>query len=167
MELVKEIIIDNPPTKYVDRKKTKIDPKTGKLKENTHYLTANIFYSGIPHYLRSKIINAIKEYLINYMVDIPKLQKARIVLIYSKPQDTFDLDNKAYFWLKVFLDLLKTPSKRQITNAAKKRRSIKSVNCLPDDTVRYIDDIQLKYEKGSHRLIIRIYGDERDKTLFD
>lgn len=165
MELIKTIIIKDPPTKYVDRKKTKIDPKTGRLKEDVYYLTANLFYGGLQYYLRSKITNAIKSFLIPYLDGVPELKKCRIELIYSKPQDNFDLDNKAYFWLKMFLDLLKTPSKRQIKNANLKGRDIKSVNVLADDTVRYIDDIHLKYEKGEHQLILKIYGQYPDEKL--
>ena len=170
MELVKEIVIENPPTKYNDKKKTKIDPKTGKLKVNVHYLTANLFFAGIPFYLRMKITNEIKEYLIPRMQGIPKLKKARVSIIYYKPTDNWDLDNKGYFWMKMFLDILKTPSEKQKQKARKKyRKTIKSTETLPDDTVRYIDEIKMRYEKGPEKIIFRIYGEleRKEKTLFD
>ena len=167
MELIKEIIIENPPTKYVDRKKTKIDPKTGKLKEDVYYLTANLFYSGTQYFIRAKITNAIKQYLMPHLKGIPKLSKCQIEVVYQKPQDNFDLDNKAYFWVKMILDLLKTPSSRQLKNAHLRGRNIKRVNVLKDDTVRYIDEITMKYKTGPHRLIIRIFGINDALTLFE
>lgn len=168
MELITEIKIQNPPTKYVDRKKTKIDPKTGKLKEDVYYLTANLFYSVVSYFIRYKITNEIKDYLKPYLVDIPKLKKMRLEVVYFKPEDTFDLDNKGYFWVKMILDLLKTPSNRQIKNANLKGKEIKTVNVLKDDTVRYIDDIRMRYERGTHCLVIKIYGQlkEDELTLF-
>ena len=169
MELIKEIIIIDPPTKYNDRKKTKIDPKTGQLKVDIYYLTANLFYAGIPYFIRAKITDAIKRFLMPHMVEIPKMKKCRIELVYRKPQDTFDLDNKAFFWLKMFLDILKTPTNRQVQNALKRRKEIKTINAIKDDTVRYIDEINMKYERGTHALIIRVFGklDIPEKTLFD
>jgi hypothetical protein len=169
MELIKEIVIANPPTKYNDKKKTKIDPKTGKLKVDVYYLTANLFYAGIPYFMRVKITDAIKSFLMPYLNEIPKMSKMRVELIYRKQQDTFDLDNKGFFWLKMFLDIVKTPSNRQIQNAHKRNKEIKTINALKDDTVRYIDDIRLKYERGEHALIIRVFGklDIPEKTLFD
>jgi len=158
MDLIKEIEILDPPTKFIDRKKTKIDPKTGKLKEDVYYLTANLFYSVVSYFMRYKIVNEIKAYLMPHLADVPKLEKMRIHLIYFKPQDTFDLDNKGYFWLKMMLDLFKTPSNRQIKNANLKGKEIKTLNVLKDDTVRYIDDIRMSYERGSHKMVIKIYG---------
>jgi len=168
MDLIKEIIILDPPTKYIDRKKTKIDPKTGKLKEDVYYLTANLFYSVLSYFMRYKIVNEIKAYLMPKLVGVPKLEKMRIHLIYYKPQDTFDLDNKGYFWIKMILDLFKTPSNRQIKNANFKGKEIKTLNVLKDDTVRYIDDIRMSYERGPHRMVINIYGvlKKDELTLF-
>jgi hypothetical protein len=169
MELIKEIVIDNPPTKYLDRKKKKIDPKTGQLKVDVHYLTANLFFAGIPFYLRSKITNEIKDYLVPHLKGLPKLQKARVYLIYYKKSDNWDLDNKGYFWLKMMLDLLKTPTPNQIQKALQKFRIIKTVECLPDDTVKYIDEIRMKYEKGPEKIVFRIFGEfpQNEKNLFD
>ena len=158
MNLIKEIEIIDPPTKYIDRKKTKIDPKTGKLKEDVYYLTANLFYSVLSYFMRAKIVNEIKSYLMPKLSGVPKLKKMRLHLIYYKPQDTFDLDNKGYFWLKMMLDLFKTPSNRQLSNANKKGRQIKTLNVLKDDTVRYIDDIRMTYERGPHKIVLKIYG---------
>lgn len=168
MDLIKEIIIMDPPTKYIDRKKTKIDPKTGKLKEDVYYLTANLFYSVLSYFMRYKIVNVIKAYLMPLLAGVPKLEKMRIHLIYYKPQDTFDLDNKGYFWIKMMLDLFKTPSNRQIKNANLKGKEIKTLNVLKDDTVRYIDDIRMSYERGPHRMVIKIYGilKKDELTLF-
>jgi len=168
MDLIKEIVIKDPPTKYIDRKKTKIDPETGKLKETIYYLTANLFYGGIQYYLRYKITKAIKNYLVPYFKNLPRLSKLRVEITYFKPQDHFDLDNKVYFWVKMILDILKTPTSKQILNANKKGHSIITVNVLKDDTVRYIDEICMRYEKGEHKIVVKLYGvlEIEQKQLF-
>lgn len=165
MELIKEIVIKNPPTKYVDRKKTKIDPKTGKLKETTYYLTGNLFLSTQNYFIVSKIIRDTKMYLMEFFKGVPKLEKMRLEFIYQRPDSNFDLDNKGYFWQKVITDILKTPSNRQIINASKKNRQIITTNVIQDDTVKYLDGFSWKYQNGEHALIIRVFGKLKQKEL--
>lgn len=153
-----QVTIEEPPTKYTDRKKNKIDPNTGRLKEVVYYLTNNIFYQGVHFAIRSKIVEDVKRYLVPHLKELPKLQKLRIEIIYYKEKDGFDLDNKIGFWLKMLLDLLKVPSKRQRTKALQQRRVIQTIEVLPDDTVKYIDDIHFKYRKGPHKIVINFYG---------
>lgn len=148
MKLLKEITIENPPIKYVQKLK-QIDPKTKKLKEKAYYLTGNIFYSGINHFLRTKIINNTKMFLIPYFKGIKKADKIRLHFIYCRENENFDLDNKANFWVKIILDILKKPKGKD-----------KKYHCLgviKDDTVKYIDEIKISYEKGTHKIIIKIY----------
>lgn len=164
MEHIKTIVIPDPPTKYIVKSKTKIDPKTGKLKADTHYLTANLFYADKIHYhLKSKIVKFSKDYLFIFFQGLPKLEKMKINVIYSRPDDNFDLDNKAYYWTKIALDIFKTPSSRQLLNAHKKGNDIVTINCLPDDTVKYLDEINMKYVKGEHSLVFEIYGRKMDE----
>lgn len=154
MEHIKTIIIPNPPTKWVISSKKKIDPKTGRLKQTTYYLTANLFYTTNAHYhVRNEIVNYCKEVLMCYFGKLPKLNKARITVTYSRPSDNFDIDNKAGFWLKIGLDLIKTPTKTQLLKGG-----VKSVYCIPDDSAKFIDEITMKYEKGKHFLKFDIYG---------
>lgn len=169
MELIKEIIIVDPPTKYIDRKKTKIDPKTGRLKENVYYLTGNLFLSSQNYFLISKILREVKTYLLPHFKDLPKLSTINLEFIYQREKDNFDLDNKGYFWQKVITDILKTPSNRQLTNAHKKKRTIITTNTIKDDTVKYINGFSWAFQPGPHKLIIRIHGklEEKDLTLFD
>lgn len=166
-DFFKTILIPNPPTKYTDVKKNIIDPSTGRLKEIVYYLTANIFYAGVHFAIRSKIVENVKYYLVEYMKDIPELQKMKIEIVYSKDKTQFDLDNKVFFWLKMFLDLVKIPTERQKKKAIQYRKAILSINSLKDDTVKYIDEINMKYEPGQHQMKINIYGMTKDKgTLF-
>lgn len=159
LEFIKEVVIMNPPTKYVDRKRKVIDEKTGKLREDVYYLTANLFYAGGLHYsLQAKIVKEVKYYLAHNFASLPKLERMRVEVVYYSPKDNFDLDNKLYFWVKLFLDIIKTPSNKQIINSAKKRRAIPTVSKMKDDTVRYIDQINMKYKKGEHKLVFIIYG---------
>lgn len=159
MDLVKKIEIADPPTKWVKVAKTKIDPKTGVLKLDTYYLTANIFYAGHLHYaVKSQIVNFSKNFLMPHMNNIPKLEKCRLKITYQRMDEGFDLDNKIYYWAKLFIDILKIPSDKQVINAFKKGYGVKTVNVLPDDTVRYLDEINMRYTKGKHMLIFEIYG---------
>lgn len=165
MDLIKKITIPSPPTKYVDRKRTKIDPKTGKLQENVYYLTGNLFLSTQNYFIVSKILRDTKMYLLEYFKDLPELSKMRLEFVYQREDDRFDLDNKGYFWQKVITDILKSPSNRQVLNAAKKNRTIITTNTIKDDTVRYISGFSWDYKKGEHSLIINIYGELKKEEL--
>lgn len=166
MDLIKTIEILNPPTKYIDRRKTKIDEKTGKLKENTYYLTANLFYASQNTFLTNKIVDVAKTFLYDYLKDIPKLSKLDIEIIYSKKEDSFDLDNKGYFWLKCILDLIKEPNKRKTKKI--NIQTLKPLNIIEDDSCRFIQNISLKYKRElQHKMVINIYGILKEKnTLF-
>lgn len=159
LELIQEIVFKEPPTKYtVNLKRPKMIRKK-LITKKVYYLTANLFYgSDIHFHEQSKLVKEVKYYMMHDMRNLPKLEKMRVHVIYLKKQDTWDLDNKGYFWLKMFLDILKTPSNKQIKNAMNKKKRIPSLSILKDDTVRYIDDLRISYRKGSHLLIFRIYG---------
>ncbi len=166
-DFFKTIWIENPPSKYTDVKKTKIDPKTGLLKQVVYYLTGNLWYQGVHFAIRSKIVENVKYYLIEYLKDIPELQKMKVEIVYFKESTQWDLDNKVTFWLKMLLDLVKIPTEKQKKKAFKYRKEVLSINCLKDDTVKYIDEINMKYEKGPHAMKINVYGVTRDNgTLF-
>ena len=160
MELIKEVIIIDPPTKHTKTAKRKIDAKTGKLKKTVTYLTANMFYSNVGFMLRYEIVNEVKDFLIPYFKDIPKLDKMKLELIYSRKNDNFDIDNKGYFWVKVLLDLFKTPTDNQLKKARSKGKRIKTLSILKDDTAKYFTGFSARYEKGEHKLIFKIYGNK-------
>ena len=93
----------NPPTKYILVKKRKTN--------ETIYLTNNVFYGGVHHWsVQRKVINFAKDFLILFLYNIPKMNKMRLEVVYFAPESQFDLDNKGGFWVKMLLDLLKTPS---------------------------------------------------------
>lgn len=159
MELIKKIIIKDPPTKYIKRVQRRKKGSKKKSLEDVYYLTANLFYSGDTHFsVRSEIINAMKNYLHEYLDNIPKCEKMRLKLTYYRMSDDWDLDNKGYFWQKILLDLFKTPTSREIKRAEKYKKQIKTLEVIKDDSVRYVDELTLKYEKGEHAIVIEIYG---------
>jgi hypothetical protein len=159
MELIKEIILKDPPTKWtLNYKKEKFNSKGEKVTKQDFYLTANLFYADRTSYhITSKIINECKEYLRDNIKYLPELDKMRVELEYHHTKE-IDLDNKAYFWAKLLLDILKIPTQRQINNAALNKKEIISLNVIHDDTTKFIDDIRMKFERGEHCMIIRIYG---------
>lgn len=159
MELIKEIILHSPPTKWtLNYKKEKFNSKGEKVTKQDFYLTANLFYADRTSYhITSKIIQECKIYLRDNIKYIPELDKCRIELEYRHTKE-IDLDNKAYFFLKLLLDILKTPTKRQLQNANLRNKEIITLNCLKDDSTAYIDDIRLNFKKGEHCMIIKIFG---------
>lgn len=159
MELIREIIFKDPPTKWtLNYKKEKFNSKGEKVTKQDFYLTANLFYADRTSYhITSKIINECKEYLKDNIKYLPELDKMRLEIEYRHTKE-IDLDNKAYFWAKLLLDILKIPTQRQIDNAALKKKQIISLNVIHDDTTKFIDDIRMKFERGEHCMIIRIYG---------
>ena len=161
------IVFPDPPAKYIKtaKKKTEIvtDKRTGKtkirLKETTYYLNGNLFYSNDVHFsTRSEIVNFAKDYLLAWCDEMPKLELLEVELIYYRTDNNFDLDNKAYFWQKVFLDLLKTPSKRELKKAQDYRRKINTLEIIPDDNVRYVKKLSSEYRKGQHKMEIILRG---------
>ena len=164
LDLIYEQTFNDVPVKYVSTSKNiKLDSK-GKIKPpQTHYLTANVFYDGTHWATKDKIVKFAKEYLYWKIKDLPAIHKCKVEIIYRSPKDDFDLDNKCYFWIKIFLDLIKPPAKRM----DEKMRSM-ALSKIHDDSVRYIDGINMVYEKGDLSMTIKIYGSKQQeqRSLF-
>ena len=157
MELIKEIIIENPPTFYEIYKKKK-SIEAGAPVYDKYYLTSNLFFNnGVSYFVISKIVEDCKLFLFEHMKGIPKLEKMRLEIEYHSDKH-IDLDNRLYFWTKLFLDILKSPTKRQEANYAKKGKRIISTFTIYDDTTQYIDDIRQTFKLGGKFMIFRIYG---------
>jgi len=159
MDLIKEIVIVNPPTKWtLNYKKEKFD-KDGKSKTHQDfYLTGNLFYADRTSYhITSKIIQESKEFLFEHLKGLPEMEKLRIEFEYHHTKH-IDLDNKANYWLKLMLDILKKPTQRQITNAVVRNKPIITTNTIDDDNTKYVDEINLKFVLSEHKMIFRIYG---------
>lgn len=149
----------DPPTKYIVTSKKKIDKKTGKLKTTTYYLTNNLFYGGTVHWAtKRKVIDYAKNFIILFMCNIPKIEKCRLEVIYHSTKDSFDLDNKVGFWVKMILDIMKTPSSKEILQSLKYNNKIKTISCIPDDNCKHVDEISMKYKRGEHKIEIIIHG---------
>lgn len=169
METLFHVVIKDPPTKYVmPNKKQKLDNDGQVKKDGVVYLTANAFYGGLHFAVRNKIVNYAKDWIFYFLTKMPKIQKCQIEITYHHTTDTFDLDNKVYFWTKIILDLMKTPTSKQIIQAAKYKNTIKSLNVLDDDNVKFIDKITMAYTKGESAIEIKITGTlkEEQQTLF-
>jgi|TARA_B100001094_G_scaffold332919_1_gene407298 hypothetical protein len=112
----------------------------GKNKKSTYYLTANLFYSTVHHQVRRQVVDRAKEFLKPFLEDCPKLGKDLSISIgYQHDKKShFDLDNKAFFWQKVLLDLLKRMGK------------------IEDDSVKYIQQIHYFYQEGKPKLILQV-----------
>ncbi|QCW21912.1 hypothetical protein [Flavobacterium phage V186] len=160
MELIKEIVFKDPPTKWtLHYKKEKFDKEGKRITHQDFYLTANLFYADRTSYhLTSKIIYDFKNYLLPYLSNIPKLEKMKTEMIISKDKH-IDLDNTWFFYYKLILDILKTPTKRQLDNSLKKGKSIITTNTILDDNTKFVDEFNCKFIKGENKIVFKIYGE--------
>lgn len=102
------------------------------------YLTANIWYGSHGSSKNDKIVRAsakdISMFYLNRLVSAaPRCTgKIRVTVVYSTPKKSFDMDNKGYFWGKLFQDYL-----------VKKGRLI-------SDTVEYVTEVHYEYKDSKH-----------------
>jgi len=169
--LIKEIIITEPPHKWtLNYKKPKYDNNGKLVTKMDFYLTGNLFYADRTSYhITSKIIQESKEYLYPYLRGIPELEKMRLEFEYHKTTH-IDLDNKSSYWIKIMLDILKTPTQRQVDKAIERKKPIITTNTIHDDNTKCIDAISLKFINGEHKMIFRIFGrvksEQKELDLF-
>jgi len=157
MELIKEIIIPRPPTFY-QIKKVKKSLEAGHDVYDKYYLTSNLFFNNNTSYhIISKIVQDCKIFLLPYLKGLPEIEKMKLEIEINRMKH-IDLDNVSYFWKKLFLDILKTPSKRQIDNSVKRNKNIITTNTIEDDTTKFVVEFSDKFNIGEDRLIFRIYG---------
>jgi hypothetical protein len=169
MELIKEIVIENPPTFYSIKKKRESE-KLGYDVFDKHYLTANLFFNNnLSFFVVSKIIRDCKKFLLEKSGYIPPLEKMRLEIEIHASKH-LDLDNRAYFWKKLFMDILKTPTAKQLAKASEKNREIITMNVIYDDSTQYVDDFRETFKYGGNFLIFRIYGrvksEQKELDLF-
>lgn len=111
----------------------------GKAKPHKYYLTSNIFYGGVHFRVRMKVVEICKKMLDDKIAkEYFKGLKTPIEIefIYSSPKQTFDIDNKLYFWNKIFSDWMRENG------------------FIKDDNVKFINKITYRYEKGNLNLKI-------------
>lgn len=155
--LIKEIVIPDPPT-YYSIKKVKKSKEAGEDVYDKHYLTSNLFYiQNVSYHVVSKIVYDTKKFLLPYLVGLPKIEKMRTEIEIHRLKD-IDLDNVAFFWRKLILDILKTPTARQISNSERYKKEIITVNCIKDDNTKVVVKNSEEYFYGEPKLIIRIFG---------
>jgi len=157
--LIKEIVYLDPPSYYQQNYKRVKFTKGGKLVEYIrHHFSANLFFSqSLSPFTLRQIVYDQKKYLYQNMRGLPKLEKAMVEFEYYRPTD-LDLDNKFFFWIKLFLDVLKTPTDRQKLSAEKYKKPVVTVNCVDDDNTKCIKKGSYKFDKGEHKMVFRLYG---------
>lgn len=157
LELIKEVIIPDPPT-YYQIKKVKLSKEMGFDVYDKYYLSGNLFYiQNVSYHIISRITHDVKLFLLEKIGYLPPLEKMALEFEYHRTTH-LDLDNKIYFFKKLLLDILKTPTDKQILNANKRKKNIITTNTIPDDNTKYIDYCSERFVYGEHKLIIRIYG---------
>lgn len=106
-------------------------PSNMTIGSKKYYLTNNVFYGGVHWAIRKKLVEMCKFYLMSKITNKVSISEDKfpiqIEIIYHSPKHTFDIDNKAGYWLKVLLDL------------------IKQNGTVPDDNVKYISSIKSSY----------------------
>lgn len=159
MDLIKEIVIPNPPTKYeMFYKKEKFDSNGKRVLKTDYYLTANLFFGNTTSYhIIYKITNACKNFLYPFLKGLPEIEKMDVDITYYSTTH-IDLDNKLFFWKKLIFDILKTPTPKQIKNAQERKKEIITTNTIPDDNTKVICNVSEHFELGEHRMVIKIYG---------
>jgi len=169
--LIKEIVILDPPT-YYSIKKVKKSKEAGEDVFEKYYLTSNLFFNNATSFhIISKIVQECKIYLRDKIGYLPPLEKMRLEIEYHSLK-AVDLDNRLYWWTKLFLDIIKTPTPRQLQKAqeGKYKKEIITLNVLYDDTTDYIDEIHYKHKRDSPKLIFRIFGrvksEQKELDLF-
>jgi hypothetical protein len=93
---------------------------------------------------------------------MPELEKMRLEFEYHHLKD-IDLDNKFSYWGKLLFDILKTPTQKQINRALQYKKPIITTNTITDDNTKCVDEIKLKFVRGEHKMIFRIYGRVKSK----
>lgn len=163
LQLIKEIIIESPPTFY-QIKKVKKSLEAGVDVFDKYYLTANLFFNNATSFhIISKIVQENKIYLRDKIKYLPPLEKMRLEVEYHSLK-AIDLDNRLYWWTKLFLDIIKTPTSKQLekANNGKYKKEIITLNVLYDDTTDFVDEIKWSHKRDTPKLIFRIFG--RAKT---
>lgn len=167
MEHIKTIVIENPPYKFekwVD-KKVKRRGRGGKMYYTgqtertleTFYLSANLFFNRNV-WAVDEIKKECLRFLKPHFDELPKIERMRLgIKIYSN-KTQFDIDNKGYFWSKILLDLLKTPTPTEKRNAHLKGNDIISCEKIKDDTVKYVDQVYFRYAGPGNKIEFIING---------
>ena len=65
---------------------------------------------------------------------------------------------------------MKTPTQSQINRALSHKKEIITTNTIKDDNTKCIDNINLKFVRGEHKMVFRIYGrvksEQKELDLF-
>jgi len=149
MSFYQKITINKPPYKY-------------EKGDKVYYLTGNFFFNK-NYWIVNEVCTKCKRWLLPHFENLPKLERVKFDFVFRSDKVTFDLDNKGYFWEKLIFDILKTPSEKQLRNAHLKGKDIITANVLNDDNVKYITEINKRFEKGGNQIIIEIRGELMDE----
>lgn len=130
----KEVVIDDPPT-------------FRKLDGTKYYLTANVFFASYHWKVRKHITTWTKNYLKPRMRHLkPLAAHSTLLVVFSvkreiTPKMNFDVDNRGYFWGKMFQDQLE------------KMELVPNDNAYWISKVHYEFDYELKEDKITFRIL--------------
>lgn len=148
-----KIVLPHPPTFiYVNGILKKQNGKWKKTKVRK-YLTANLWYGASGNADEVKIITQIKHkiklFFLSKDLQIPVFTKfpLRITYTYYGPKGEFDLQNKLFFWAKLFEDFLQKQGK------------------IPEDNVEHIQSERYEYVASKEpELVIEIEKIDERRT---
>lgn len=115
-----------------------------------YYTTANIWYAGVNHWTRMKILESAKWFLHQYLKPCPILDNPpySIVIQYCRSSD-IDIDDKYFFWAKIIHDMLAPPAVKKKSMEKMEEGSYLSLSeanrKLVNDKSSYIDTIGCEY----------------------
>lgn len=153
-------------------------PRNAKVgMKRTHKISGQQLHElTLPPYIRSKIVETLKEYFVTNMINQGKVECSNLnnlyiellfetdegyLSTYGKPTENYiedeslgDLDNHELFYKKVLFDCLQSNLYRKFTT-----ESDNPIGFLPYDNVRYINDWRIIYKnkKNCNNLTMSIY----------
>ena len=141
-----KIVISKPPEYILVNSVTRNTNGNWKKVKVKKYLTANLWYGSDSNKkteieIRTQIKHKIKLFLLSLDLNIPEFKSfpLRIIYTYYGPKGAFDLQNKLFFWAKLFEDFLQKQGK------------------IPNDNINYIQSERYEYiESTDKRLEIEI-----------
>lgn len=115
--------------------------KSLQIGKRKYYTTAEVYYSGINWHVRKKLVDACKWQIHQHYVEHDGPLEFPLHIQFKFYGGVRDLDNKGYFWNKVFFDYLK------------------QIKLIPDDNIKYVNACKYMYSANKdERLEIDVYS---------
>lgn len=142
----KELIVKNP--------KTAGTPRYWKINGQ------DLWSGNLHHSVRAKMNEQLHNHFAKYIIEQIKIeQNTKLIpltsderlqihfLFKDKLEQSQDIDNMAIIYVKTFLDTLTQSSNKNQTN-------IQKTNLIPDDNLRYINQVSYRFEQSEQRELL-------------